>query len=111
MKWATPQQIISNTLFDQGYQRFGVRVVFTEGERSATVWARNEGDVAEFYWGRGEGVLAVHINQLPLARFSAQVVKEEQVMGKWGWETQKTYSGDVILSDELLTGWYEQEAS
>lgn len=99
MEWATPQQIITNALFDQGYRRFGVLVVVADGgEKQAVIWARSAADVHDFYWARKE-VQVVWVTELRLARFTATPI---------GNGAQ--YAGDIILADELLDA-VEQEAS
>lgn len=100
MKWATPQQLISNTLFDQGYGRWRVVIHVNARASEYVVWARDATDIEDYYIGRGADL--IEIKALPLARFVASVKGERQVMGKQGWETVKDYAGDVILSDEFL---------
>lgn len=107
MRWATPQQIISNTLFDQGYRRWAADVHTSDAVYQAIVWARRAEDIEDYYIGHG--ALLVEVSALPLARFNASLAGEKQTMTKHGWDTVRQYSGDIILSDEFLAAQQESE--
>ena len=84
----TVQALIADTLFNQGYRRWRVQLHVDGHVYTAPVWARDAAVIKQFYMETG--VQHIEIEPLPLGRFDAHK------------ESRTNYSGDVILSDEVI---------
>lgn len=81
------QKLLTHVLFDAGYKRYAVNLVTIENERlHGTVWAQCPERIEALYMARG--MVAVMIEQLPIAPFKGRVLPGGSMVG------------DVIVLDE-----------